>query len=213
MRLRGPLGRGLRDERGMTLVEQLITMTISIVVLFSVLQVADVFTAGSAASNKRTEAEDRMRGEMGRFVRDLREAPPVNTGAAPGSITPIIAARAGDIVFRSPREATGWIRYCTGPAPGATTGNGALRVGTLSGTYVDPGTSCPDGVSGAWTYGTVATGLQEAPSLFAYDACPNVATVVCDPATVATVTMRIAMEHGVGRVLRLTSAVTPRNLG
>ncbi len=210
---RGSLRRGLRDERGMTLVEQLITMTISIVVLFSVLQVADVFTAGSAASNKRTDAEDRMRGEMGVFVRTLREAPPVNAAAATGSITPIIAARAADIVFRSPREATGWLRYCTGPAPGSATGNGALRVGTLSGTYVDPGTSCPDGVSGAWTYGTVATGLQETESLFAYDVCPNVATVACDPATVGTVTMRIAMEHGVGRVLRLTSAVTPRNLG
>lgn len=208
-----PLRRGLHDERGMSLVELLITMTISIVILFSVLQVADVFSAGSTASNKRTDAEDRMRTEMGTFVRNLRQAPPVNAAAAPGSITPLIAARSGDIVFRSPREATGWIRYCTGPAPGSTTGSGALRVGTLSGTYVDPGTSCPDGVSGAWNYGTIATGLAETQSLFAYDACPDVATVACAPATVGAITMRIAMEHGEGRVLRLTSAVTPRNLG
>jgi type II secretory pathway pseudopilin PulG len=209
---RTPLRRGLHDERGMTLVEQLITMTISIVVLFSVLQVADAFSSGSAASNKRTDAEDRMRTEMGTFVRNLRQAPPVNAAAAAGSITPLIATRAGDIIFRSPREATGWIRYCTGPAAGSTTGT-ALRVGTLSGTYVDPGTSCPDGISGAWTYGTVATGLRETESLFAYDACPDVATVACAPATVGTITMRIAMEHGEGRILRLTSSVTPRNLG
>ena len=76
--------RPLRREDGITLVEQLVVMVIALIVLFAVLETADTGTRSSAANSRLTDAEDRMRTQMGEFVRELREAPPINAAAAAG---------------------------------------------------------------------------------------------------------------------------------
>ena len=211
MTARARIVRRLRAEDGITLVEQMIVMVISLVVLFAVLQTADTFTSSSAANSRLTDAEDRMRAELGNIVSVLREAPPVNAAAAVGDITPIAVARTHDLIFRDPETATGWIRYCTGPSADVA-GDVALRRGRMTGTFTDPGASCPAGSSGGWTYGDVLrSGVREETALFTYSGCAS--TTSCAATAVDTVMTTIAIEHTAGRILRLTSAVTPRNIG
>lgn len=206
-----PLAARLRAQDGVSLVEQLIVMAVSLVVLFAVLDTAENFTSSSAANTRLTDAEDRMRTEMATLATDLRQAPPINASAAAGEITPIAIARPHDVIFRDPDVASGWIRYCTGPST-SVPGQRALRRGEMTGGFSDPGTDCPAGTSGGWTYGDVLPeGVREEESLFAYTGCASASS--CAATNVETVMVTIAIEHVEGRTLRLTSAVTPRNLG
>lgn len=201
-------------QDGLTLIEVLVTSTLAVIVLFAVLSVTDVFTSGSAANTRLTDAQDRIRTDMGALVRDLRDAPPDNLSAAAGSITPIIRAAQDDVVFRSPRSSPEWLRYCVGP--NATTGapNDALRVGRLTGSYTSPGSTCPAGSSNGWTYGDmVRTKLNSSQPTITYSCAGAASATACDFDDVRTVVLSIAIEHNTGRVLRLTSAVTPRNRG
>ena len=70
----------LRDERGFTLPELLVAMTLTLVVLFATLQTLDVFSSNVAEQTRITDANDQVRSTMARAVADLRGASAVLRG-------------------------------------------------------------------------------------------------------------------------------------
>jgi prepilin-type N-terminal cleavage/methylation domain-containing protein len=79
---------GLRDDRGFTLVELLVTMTISIVVLGAILFVFEIFQTNARYAQLRNENQDTARTTLDRLSRQLRNviARTESKGALPGAL-------------------------------------------------------------------------------------------------------------------------------
>ncbi|MEJ7787072.1 MAG: prepilin-type N-terminal cleavage/methylation domain-containing protein [Solirubrobacteraceae bacterium] len=85
----------LRDgERGFTLVELLVGVTIAMIVLLATLQSLDMFTKNAATQTRVTDANSQVRTTMDRTVDDLRGA------------SSIVKAAATDLVYAVPINAT-----------------------------------------------------------------------------------------------------------
>jgi len=69
------------QEDGFTLVELLVAMSLSLIVLFAVLQSLDGFTSEAAKQTRVTDANDQVRRTMERVVNDLRGASVLVTGS------------------------------------------------------------------------------------------------------------------------------------
>ena len=76
---------GLGDERGFTLVELLVAMTMSILILFGILNTLDNFSSNAARQTRVTDANDQVRRAMDRIVADLRQAATIEV-AAPNNL-------------------------------------------------------------------------------------------------------------------------------
>lgn len=195
-------------DAGLTLIELLVTMTLSLIVLFAVLGTSELFGSKSALNTKMTSAEDGLRQQVDVLVRGLRDAPPVDPAGAAGTVTPIAYAGAHDLIFRG-QAAGSYVRYCLDSGPAA--GTFVLRRGVMTGTYAYPGAACPSGISGAWQYGTIAGDVQNGATVFEY-LCGTTAAAACAaPGSVGTVTVTISSRYSPGHILTLTSSVTPRN--
>jgi type II secretory pathway pseudopilin PulG len=85
------------DERGMTLVEMLMTCILSIVVLGATLSAVETFERNSRTNERVNEAQDNARTALDRMARDLRNL------ASPIRESPDAVDRAGaqDLVFQS----------------------------------------------------------------------------------------------------------------
>ena len=75
------------DERGFTLVEMLVTLAVSMVVMFAILGLLDMTLRGSASSLGRTHAVREGRGAIDRVGQELRLASCPDTGSAVLSAT------------------------------------------------------------------------------------------------------------------------------
>lgn len=90
-----PLDR-LRHEGGFTLMEMMISMTLTLIVLFSVLDSFDTFNANARENERRSEAQERARLATDQLARDLRNL------ASPGQSSPAIeVATRDEIVFKA----------------------------------------------------------------------------------------------------------------
>jgi prepilin-type N-terminal cleavage/methylation domain-containing protein len=80
--------KGVRDERGFTLVELLVAMAITTVVFGSTLSVLDVFGSNNRFDQLRNENQDTARTTLDRLSRQLRNivARTTSTGAVPGAL-------------------------------------------------------------------------------------------------------------------------------
>jgi len=88
--------RTLRAESGFTLIETLISMTLTLVVLFGVLDSFDTFSANARENERRSEAQEKARLASDQLARDLRNL------ASPGqNATAIEVADAEEIVFKA----------------------------------------------------------------------------------------------------------------
>jgi prepilin-type N-terminal cleavage/methylation domain-containing protein len=147
-----------RDERGFTLTELLIAMTIGLVVVFAALGVFEGFNRGIVANTHLTDAQGSARRDVSTIVGMLRDAgvPPPKTGAA---LPTIVSAAVNDIVFRSttwPGESATGIaagtynteRICLDTATQTIWFDG-IRAGAAGTTT--PGSACPSVASG-WTH-------------------------------------------------------------
>jgi len=74
------------EEDGFTLVELLVAMSLSLIVLFAVLQSLDTFTSEAAKQTRVTDANDQVRRTMERVVNDLRGASVLVTGSTSTSL-------------------------------------------------------------------------------------------------------------------------------
>jgi prepilin-type N-terminal cleavage/methylation domain-containing protein len=143
----------LRDERGFSLVELMMAMTISIVLLLATLQALDTFGSTSARESRVSDANDQARRTMDRIVHDIRN------GAG------VVRAGPNDLVYsvKDSLTVTRYARYCLDSSSG-------LR-GEQSTTSPDPGTNCPSTASG-WSgdkITTMASTNSVSNPLFRYD--------------------------------------------
>jgi prepilin-type N-terminal cleavage/methylation domain-containing protein len=147
-------------EDGFTLIELLVTMAVAMVVLFAVLQSADVFATSTKTANDRTQAQDTARATMRELVGTLRQA-----RLPAGATTPVVRVSTGttpEVVFAS-RSASGsdnWSRICVS-ADGRSFVAGSLATAT----YAAPSTSCSAGdTTGGWSYGALVPDILRDPS-------------------------------------------------
>jgi prepilin-type N-terminal cleavage/methylation domain-containing protein len=80
--------RSVRDERGLTLIELLVTMTITVIVFGATLSLLDFFQANNRFDQLRNENQDMARTTTDRLSRQLRNivARTTSSGAVPGAL-------------------------------------------------------------------------------------------------------------------------------
>jgi len=149
----------LSGERGLTLIEMLVAMTISVIVLTSALLILQVFMRDSNTDTIRDQSQENARQLIDRLSRELRNAATPVNNASPSTVAAGLLEKAtnDDIVFET--VAAGGsppsgdvtnemqVRYCLGAS------STLWRQSTAaSSTYtaVPDTTSCPS-TSTAWT--------------------------------------------------------------
>lgn len=158
----------LRDERGFSLPELMIAMTIGLLIAMTMLTVFEAFDRGIDTNSKLTDAEDNGRRDVSTMVRILRDAgaPSPTTG---GTANAVIRATDNDVVVRStswPGESatssgTNIQRLCLDTTTKTVWFDG--RRSTSMGPE-DPGTSCPSTAAG-WEHSAVATKVANSAEL------------------------------------------------
>lgn len=166
-----------RAERGLTVVELLVAMTMSTIVFAMTLQVYEASTRQIARNERTTDAASRARAGMDRVARTLRDAS--GWSAASASSTPVLVrAQPLDVVFRRVRPGTAGttanprsmetLRFCV---------EGGVLYEQRGSVDAVPGTACPDP---AWTQSAVVTGVRNGSGtpLFAFDTASTGTTTV-----------------------------------
>jgi prepilin-type N-terminal cleavage/methylation domain-containing protein len=102
--MRACLRRCVRSERGFTLVELLVAMTLALVVLGCTFTILDLFNQHYTRSNQRTDAQDRARLALDRIAWEMRNIATEPTATGNGTSTtysPMLIERATayDVVF------------------------------------------------------------------------------------------------------------------
>lgn len=208
MSIGAPKSAGLVADDGFTLVELLVTMFIATVVLFAVLQSADIFRRTTEAQSKTVDTQEQGRAALRTIVQDLREARPVTGASTPLVPTPPAATAAADdlviaaFVPTASGRVAGWRRYCVSPSPGTTLYAGQRAADA----YAAPGIC---GVpSNGWTYTPlVIDRLRDGTKLFSFSADADFVTHGCAVASATPCLPPAAAIRGVG--VRLSIADTP----
>ena len=165
--------RTLRDERGFTLVELLVTMTVGLVVLFAILGASEIFSKSVTTASNATGAQDSARTTVRSMVATLRQArfAPGQTSPIPATWTPsrsslTIAAYVPTASGTGTQP--GWVRYCT-----VTNGTqSSLVMGVRSGdAYLAPDTCSASDTTNGWAHALVLDRtLQNPQQLFDFSA-------------------------------------------
>ena len=189
--------RALRDERGFTMVEILVTMAVAIVVLFAILGASEIFGTSVSTIDSAAGAQDSARTTVRTMVATMRQA-----RFAPGQTSPIPAAWSpsrSDLTFAAHIPTTsgtgtqpGWVHYCT-----ITSGTqSSLVMGVRSGdAYQAPGACSPTDTTNGWTHSLVLDRtLQDPGKLFDFSSssCTGSACLPTGPA-VQSVGIRLAV--------------------
>lgn len=187
--------RTLRDESGFTLVELLVAMTMSIVILFGVLNTLDHFSRNAARHTRVTDANDQVRKAMDRIVSDLRQAATIDV-ADPDDL--VYTVQETSTTVRQERvclDANKSLWRTSGPSVGSVSAIAAgspCPMPSVGGTKITPLVSAND-----------ATGNP----LFRYDSAT--------PADVRSVGLTVALNAGTGRTdvstLRASAFVRSRS--
>lgn len=159
-----------RNEDGFTVAELLVTMMISLLVLFGALQSLDVFASNAAQQTRQTDANDQVRAKMDRTVDDLRGA------------SVILRAAATDLVYSVPEttSTTRVERVCVDS-------NVLYGSSTVLATPALPAGACSTGSRLATLRSTSAT-------TFTYDGATSSAT----PALVTNVGLALSLDSSGG---------------
>ena len=163
------MGQTGHGEDGFTLIELLVAMTVSLVVLFAVLQSFDLFTSNAAHQTRLTDANDQVRRTMDGTVRDLRGA------------SQIVRADPADLVYTVPETAgvrTERICVQSGDLYGSTVTAAAVTI---------PTGPCSGGTRLAQLRSTASTA-------FTYDGAASSTT----PALVKNVGLTLSLEATTG---------------
>ncbi|MDP1846894.1 MAG: prepilin-type N-terminal cleavage/methylation domain-containing protein [Solirubrobacteraceae bacterium] len=191
----------LRDERGFTLVEVLVTMSVALVVLFAILGAADIFGKSVTTVSNAAGAQDSARTTVRSMVATLRQArfAPGQTSPVPAAWTPsrssltiaaYVPAASGTGTER------GWVRYCT-----VTSGTqSSLIMGVRAGdAYLAPGACSATDTTNGWTHAVLLDRtLQNPGQLFDFSAS-TCAVSPCLPAGPAVQSVGIRLAVGTSR--------------
>lgn len=210
-----------RDDRGLTLVELLVTMTLALVVLLGVLSAGDALLSGTSKVDRRADVQDQARRALADVIGQLRDARPI-AGTSSPLVTGTPLPSRSSIVFSArlangdaPGTVTGWVRVCAT----ATTGRAAVLIGRrLDASYADPGSCDATNTVNGWSYGRLLVrDITDGGRLFdfASDSCVGAS---CTPssavtaAAVRTIGVNLSIDPGHGNtVYTLRGAATIRN--
>ena len=123
----------LRSQRGMTLVEMLVGMTLSLILFGAVVGLLEVFMRSNTVDQNRNEIQDRARSGVNILTRQLRNVAAPSAGQA-GALE---LAGPYDLIFQTVDSSNTWggsnasnqirVRYCLSTiATGASTSNAIL---------------------------------------------------------------------------------------
>jgi type II secretory pathway pseudopilin PulG len=119
----------LREERGFTLIDLLISSSLMIVVLGATLTVFEQFVTTSDRNTQQNAAQDEARGAIDQMARQLRNLA-LPTPQSPNSID---VASSYDLVFKTADPGRRRVRYCLQTSAPYSTSNGALWLETQTG--------------------------------------------------------------------------------
>ncbi len=109
------------NERGLTLPELLVAMSLMVVILLATLSVFDATHRNESRNQLQNDALEQSRVTIDQVARQLRNlANPTSAG------TTIRSAQPYDVIFQTSDPSKTWVRYCL-----KTTGSGASTTGTL----------------------------------------------------------------------------------
>jgi prepilin-type N-terminal cleavage/methylation domain-containing protein len=170
--------RERHGEAGFTLVELLVAMTLSLIVLFALLQTFDAFSTSAARQTRVTDASDQVRATVDGVVRELRQAQTIEV-AGPNDLVYTVTDSAAH---------TARVRLCLDAA--------TSRLWRSSVTTINPpavpiaaGTACPTAGSGAYQVGRVLRSSNSTTNpIFRYDSGL--------PAKVRNVSITLALDAG-----------------
>lgn len=194
--------RALRDDRGFTLIEVMVTVTLSLVVLFAILGASEIFGKSATTIDRSTGAQDSARTTMRTMVATMRQArfAPSQTSPVPSTWAP----SRSDLTFAAYVPSTdgtttvaGWVRYCA-----VTTGTqSSLIAGARIGdAYMAPGPCSATDTTNGWSHATMLNGTLQGPAQlfdFTSAACTGAACLPAGP-EVRAVGIRIGV--GTSRV-------------
>lgn len=166
----------LRDESGFTLVELLVAMSLTVIVLFAILNILDSFTANAARQTKITAANEQVRHAMDRIVRDLRHAAAIEVA------DPV------DLVYTVTDSATKFRRERICIDADSRLWRSSVTTTTPPATPISSATSCPTADSAAAQITPLLSANTDTNPLFTYDS-PS-------PATVRSVGLTFALNAG-----------------
>jgi type II secretory pathway pseudopilin PulG len=125
----------LNDERGVTLVELLVVVALSLGVLTATLTTFDTFLRADKDNNTRNDTAEIARNALDTQARQLRNL-------AKRVASPVIDTVASyDLIFQTNDPLRTWVRYCLDTSSPASTARGRLWVGELA--VPDPDTPTP----------------------------------------------------------------------
>lgn len=117
---------GLSNERGVTLVELLIVMTLSLGVLGATLTTFDGFMRSGQENDARNDSAELARNALDAQARQLRNL-------AKRVASPVVdSVSAYDLIFQTAEPTKTWVRYCLDTAPPASPARGRLWVAELA---------------------------------------------------------------------------------
>lgn len=184
----------LADERGFTLIELMVTISVGMVVLFAILGASDMFARSAAVTDKTTAAQEAARVTVRSMVHVMRQARSVTGQTTPiaGSPTRSDLVVAAYVPTTIGDEAAGWVRYCaTADAhPSLVMG---IRVGDA---YAAPGACSAANTANGWQHTAVLNGtLQDSARLFDYttSTCTGAACPAPNAADISAVGIRVAV--------------------
>jgi type II secretory pathway pseudopilin PulG len=142
------MAAGLNDERGVTLVELLVVMAVSIGVLTATLTTFDNFMRADKDNNSRNDTAQIARNALDVQARELRNL-------AKRVASPVIDTVAPyDLIFQTNDPLRTWMRYCLDTSSPASTERGRLWVGELA----VPSAATPTPVTAAMRAGCPGSG-------------------------------------------------------
>jgi Tfp pilus assembly protein PilW len=173
----------LRDERGFTLVEILVTLGLAIVVLLAILGASEIFGKSATSISNSTSAQDSARTTLRSMVATLRQArfAPGTTSPVPATWTPSRSdlTIAAYVTTTTGTTELGWTRYCA-----ATSGTqSSLIVGVRIGdAYAAPGSCSATDTTNGWTHTVVLDRTLHSPgALFDFSSPTCASATVCLP--------------------------------
>jgi prepilin-type N-terminal cleavage/methylation domain-containing protein len=168
--------QALRDERGFTLVEVLVAMTLTVIVMFAILTTLDNFTTNAARQTRITDANEQVRSTMDRIVSDLRQAKTLEV------------AGANDLVYTVADSATATRRERICLDASSRLWRTSITTASPPATPIAAGSACP--TAGGYQVGKLLSANSVSNPLFRYD--------TATPANVRVIGLTFALNAGNG---------------
>ena len=175
----------LRDERGFTLIEVMVTMGLALVVLFAILGASEIFGRSARTIDRATDAQDSARAVMRSMVATTRQArfAPSQTSPVPSAWSP----SRSDLTFAAYVPAAdgtivaGWVRYCAATSGTQSSLIAGVRIGDV---HAAPGPCSATDTTNGWQHSVMLDRTLQSPTQlfdFTSSACTGATCLPAGP--------------------------------